>query len=118
MEQVVKTILAKLEEPGVCKPGAGLEVVLKLGILEMHSEAAARQAYEVLTRGTALEGSRLTMEILPATVACPECGFQGELAAGEVDPHDLMPLVECPKCRSLSPVQGGRGVESIQLICE
>ena len=28
---------------------------------------------------------------------------------GAADPHDAMPLAECPQCGALAPVQGGRG---------
>jgi Zn finger protein HypA/HybF involved in hydrogenase expression len=118
VEQVVATVLAKLQEPGTCQEGSAMEVVLRVGMLEMHSEAAVRQAYEVLTKGTPLEDSRLTLEILPATLACPGCGFQGDLGPDQVDPHEIMPLTECPQCQALSQVLGGRGVESIHLICD
>ncbi len=37
------------------------------------------------------------------------------LPEGTVDPHDQSPLVECPRCGAVTPVQGGRGVEGIEL---
>ncbi len=118
MEEVVKTLLAKLSEPGLAREGSEMEVVLKIGALAVHSAAAARQAYEVLVQGTALEKSRLTLIIEPVTLACSGCGFKGPLPEGAVDPHEQLPLAPCPACGDISPVAGSRGVESIELILE
>ena len=116
MQEVVAAILKELEKSPEGPPGPGLEVELHLGALEMHSQAAARQAYEVLAQGTALAGSRLTLVVEPVTLSCPQCGFTGPLPEGQVDPHEVSPLAECPLCGAVSPVQGGRGVGSIRLV--
>ena len=115
MEQVIAHILTELKNQEGPLAGAALELVLKVGALAVHSEAATRQAYEVLVKGTPLENSRLRLTIEPVTLVCAKCGYQGALAEGEVDPHDQSPLVECPQCGAVNPVQGGRGVESIEL---
>jgi Zn finger protein HypA/HybF involved in hydrogenase expression len=118
MEDVVKSLLAKLEEPGVDTAGADMEVVLKVGALAIHSAAATRQAYEVLVKGTKLEKARLTLIVEPLTLTCSGCGFQGSLPEGAVDPHEQLPLAPCPKCGAISPVTGSRGVESIELVLD
>jgi hydrogenase nickel incorporation protein HypA/HybF len=115
MENVIAVIKAELQKAGETPEGRQLTVTLKVGVLEMHSEAATRQAFEVLTKGTALEGARLNLIVLPVTLSCPECGFQGPLPMGAADPHEAMPVAECPQCGAMAPVQGGRGVESIEL---
>jgi len=115
MENVIAVIMAELKKAGEKPAGHTLEVTLKVGALEMHSAEATRQAFEVLTRGTVLEGALLNLIILPVSVVCAKCGFHGPLPMGVVDPHDALPLAECPQCRDLTPVQGGRGVESIEL---
>jgi len=115
MEQVVAHILEELQKPGGPPPGAALEVVLKVGALAVHSEAATRQAYEVLVQGTPLEHSVLNLAVEPVTLTCGACGFAGPLPEGTVDPHDLSPLASCPRCAAASPVQGSLGVEAIEL---
>jgi len=115
MEQVIAHILAELKKVDGPLDGSSLEVVLRVGALAVHSEAATRQAYEVLVKGTPLSQSRLNLTIEPATLTCAQCGYQGPLPEGGVDPHDQSPLVECPRCGAVSPVQGGRGVEGIEL---
>jgi len=120
MENVMAVIMAELKKSGEEEVGAGRlpSVTLKVGALEMHSEAALRQAFEVLSQGTVLEGARLHLVILPATLACPQCGFRGPLPLGAADPHEALPIAECPQCGALTPVQDGRGVESIELAWE
>ena len=115
MQKVIAAILAELTKPGVEPQGEVLEVALKLGALAVHSEAATRLAYEILTKGTILENSRLRLTILPVTLACPRCGHQGPLPEDEVNPHEITPLAECPQCGAVSPVQGERGVAAIEL---
>ena len=115
MEQVIAHILAELKKVDSPPDGSSLEVVLRVGALAVHSEAATRQAYEVLVKGTPLAQSRLNLTIEPVTLTCGQCGYQGPLPEGAVDPHDQSPLVECPQCGAVSPVQGGRGVEGIEL---
>jgi len=118
MQEVVKNLLAKLEEPGVETAGGKMEVVLKVGALAIHSAAATRQAYEVLVKGTKLEQSRLNLIVDPLILTCPKCGFSGPLPEGAVDPHEQLPLAPCPQCGAISPVAGSRGVESIELVLE
>jgi Zn finger protein HypA/HybF involved in hydrogenase expression len=115
MEQVIAHILEELKNQDGPAAGEALEVALTLGALAVHSEAATRQAYEVLVKGTPLEHSRLCLTIAPVTLSCVKCGYKEFLPEGAVDPHDHSPLAECPRCGAVTPVQGGRGVESIEL---
>jgi len=115
MEQVIAHILAELKKVDNPPEGSSLEVVLRVGALAVHSEAATRTAYEVLVKGTPLARSRLNLTIEPVTLTCAPCGYEGPLPEGTVDPHDQSPLVECPRCGAVTPVQGGRGVEGIEL---
>jgi Zn finger protein HypA/HybF involved in hydrogenase expression len=115
MEQVIAHILAELGKVDGPAEGSSLEVVLRVGALAVHSEAATRTAYEVLVKGTPLAQSRLNLTIEPVTLTCGKCGYQGPLPEWAVDPHDQSPLVECPRCGTVCPVQGGRGVEAIEL---
>jgi Zn finger protein HypA/HybF involved in hydrogenase expression len=115
MEQVINQIVTELKKQDGPPGGRPLEVSLKVGALAVHSEAATRQAYEVLVKGTPLENSRLNLTIEPVTLICGQCGYQGSLPEGDVDPHDQSPLAECPRCGAVCPVQGGRGVETIEL---
>ena len=115
MENIIKSILERLQEEASTIPVK--EVILKLGILDIHSEAAARQAFEVLAKGTPLENSHLTLEIKPVMLECSKCR---SVAPYPVDEHthanELLPVVVCPVCDGLAKLTGGQGVESIDLI--
>ena len=117
MEDIIKSILERLEEEKSIVPVK--EVILKLGILDIHSEAAARQAFEVLAKGTPLENAQLTLEIKPVMLECSKCR---SVAPYPVDEHthanELLPVVVCPVCDGLAQLTGGQGVESIDLIFE
>jgi Zn finger protein HypA/HybF involved in hydrogenase expression len=115
MQNVIASILEELKKTEGCPGGPSLEVVLTIGALAIHSEAATRQAYEVLTKETPLEGSRLNLIIEPVTIACPQCGFKGALPEDAVDPHAPSPLATCPQCGAAAPITGSRGVDSIAL---
>ncbi len=117
MQEVVALLLQRLQE-GVCPETANLEVVLTLGGFAVHSTAATRQAFEVLTKGTPLETAKLTLTVEPVTLHCAGCGLHESLPENQVDPHDPLPLAECPRCGQVAAVQGGRGVESLEMVCD
>lgn len=48
-------------------------------------------AYEVLSRGTPIEGSRLELRHVPVTARCRRCGWSGEIT---------VPLFACGACAS------------------
>ena len=117
MQDIIKSILERLEEEK--SPVPVKEVILHLGVLEIHSEAAARQAFEVLAKGTPLEQAGLTLVVKPVTLTCPQCKTE---AVFPVDEHthanELLPVVNCPECGGLAGLSGGQGVDSIELVFE
>jgi len=115
IDGIVKAIL---NDPALKGSPRVNEVFLRIGALEFHSEAAFRQGFEVASRGTPLEGARLKLEVVPPELACAACGHKDLCREGEVDPHDKLPVRECPKCKELARISGGRGVEKIELSVE
>lgn len=118
MEDVVGTLLESLRREGITAAGAVKEVVMRIGALDIHSEASFVQAFEVQTRGTALEGARLVLEIVPARYRCGACGHEAEVGVGAADGHQAEPVVECSRCGAACVVTGGRGVQPIDLVVE
>jgi|YNPBryantNP2012_1023418.scaffolds.fasta_scaffold40624_2 Zn finger protein HypA/HybF involved in hydrogenase expression len=115
MQSIVTAILERLaQEPAY---GRVTEVILEVGILELHSEAAGRRAFELLTRGTPLENSRLTLKIRPVLLECPECHV---VTPFELEDHvqvdSLMPPVTCPVCGTWARLTGGQGVGPIEIV--
>ena len=117
IQDIIKSILERLAEEKSSVPVK--EVVLRLGVLDIHSEAAARQAFEVLTQGTPLEQAQLTLEIKPVMMTCTKCGSVAPYGVDEhIHANELLPVVVCPVCDGLAQLSGGQGVESIDLVFE
>ena len=117
MQGIIKSIVERLAQED--SPAPVKEVVLKLGVLDIHSEAAAQQAFEILAKGTPLEHASLTVEVKPVMLDCPQCRSVAPYPVDEhTHAHELLPVVMCPNCEGLANLTGGEGVESIELIFE
>jgi hydrogenase nickel insertion protein HypA len=117
MQRVIETICKNLEEGTDFQGRQVKEVVLQIGALDIHSPESFHQAFEILARETALAGSTLKLNVIPGSISCPKCGYQGACKE-DVDGHDPLPCSECPQCGTISGVIGGRGVEAIELVLE
>ena len=62
-------------------------------------EEALIQGFEMLSRGTALEGARLEIEVVDHVVDCP-CGIERPILAEELVGHVWV----CPNCGHLEEV--------------
>jgi len=82
-------------------------VHLKVGKLRLISVEQLRFSYEILSKGTLLEGSQLTIEETPGFTRCPNCGYAQELQTGDLTYHFALPVMKCPKCGSDLKIEGG-----------
>jgi hydrogenase nickel insertion protein HypA len=118
MQDIIKSILERLEEEKSPVPPVK-EVILKLGVLDIHSEAAARTAFEVLAKGTPLEKAKFTVVVKPVMLSCPHCKREAPFPVDEhTHANELLPVVNCPACDGLASLSGGQGVDSIEVIFE
>jgi len=62
-------------------------------------EAALIQGFEMLSRGTVLEGARLEVEVVNHTIDCP-CGLERPMFAEELVGHVWI----CPNCGHLEEI--------------
>jgi hydrogenase nickel incorporation protein HypA/HybF len=97
--------------------GDGSELPVQ-GVARVHVRAGAalspealRQAYEMLTPGTPLEGSELVVEARPHELACPACGRTWALGREDLAGH----LAICPSCGALSPLGDGALLEVLAI---
>ncbi len=85
------------------------EIVLLVGDLTFLGDEQLTFAYEVLTKGTILEGSKLTIEKEPIMVECSECMYEGEVDYLKDESYrNLVPIISCPKCGKKVEVTKGR----------
>jgi len=114
--QIVQSVLAEAEKRGAKKV---TEVHLVIGKLTFLGLEQVRFAYEVLTKGTILEGSKLTIEEQEGTVKCNHCGYEGGFKY-EDDPlyHVSVPTLKCPRCGSVVNIVAGKEctIKSIKLL--
>jgi hydrogenase nickel incorporation protein HypA/HybF len=84
-----------------------LAVQLKVGKLRLISLDQLRFSYEILSKGTLLEGSRLTIKETPGITTCPNCGYSREFETGDMSFHFTLPTMKCPKCATDLKIEGG-----------
>lgn len=75
-------------------------VYVLIGELTNLGDEQMQFAYEVVTRGTILEGSELVIEHVPVEVSCASCGFVGPariLSDPDYETHAI-PVLSCPEC--------------------
>jgi len=82
-------------------------VYLRVGKLRLISLDQLRFSYEVLSKGTLLEGSTLTIEETPAFTRCQNCGYSKEFESSDPSYHFTLPTLKCPNCASDLNIEGG-----------
>jgi hydrogenase nickel incorporation protein HypA/HybF len=84
-----------------------LAVELRVGKLRLISLDQLRFSYEILSKGSLLEGSPLTIEETPGFTRCPNCGYAKEFETGDMSFHFTLPSMKCPKCATDLKIEGG-----------
>jgi hydrogenase nickel incorporation protein HypA/HybF len=117
MSGVVESVLKELEKHDVLRVE---EVVLTLGELTFLGEEQLQFAYEIITRDTLLNGSKLVIEPEETELLCLSCGYQGKADKLGEEYHMSMPSLVCPKCRGKVKVLKGQScrVTSMKVVQE
>jgi hydrogenase nickel incorporation protein HypA/HybF len=117
MSGVVESVLKELEKHDVLRVE---EVVLTLGELTFLGEEQLQFAYEIITRDTLLNGSKLVIEPEETELLCLSCGYQGKADKLGEEYHMSMPSLICPKCRGKVKVLKGQScrVTSMKVVQE
>lgn len=95
------------------------EVNLTVGKLTNLGAEQLEFAYEIMSRDSVLEGSRLVIEEEDIKVRCAACGYEGpvnNVDLGE-DAHLRIPILSCPECGGGVTVTAGKSccVRSIDI---
>lgn len=75
-------------------------VTILVGELTNLGDEQMKFAYEIVVRGTILEGSELIMESIPVEAQCMSCGYEGPvrmLTDPDYESHSI-PILSCPQC--------------------
>ena len=93
-----------LQEVG---PGRRATVVtVEVGELLGLTRESLTSAYEILSKGTQAEGSKLKVKFSKGSVECQKCGFHGRLRL-RGHHHTVDPAFACPRCGSSLKVAAG-----------
>ena len=104
--QLVQSVLKQAAEHKAKKV---VEVDLEIGQLTFLSPEQVKFWFEVLTKGTIMEGSRLVIEERQGTVRCSQCRYEGGFKyEDDVAFHIPMPTLQCPKCDAQVEIVGGK----------
>ncbi len=105
MTQIVESILEEATKRDASKVE---QVELEIGEFTMLGEEQLRFAYEVLSKDTVLQGSTLKIGQKKGKVKCAACGFEGDVAITEDSPHQIIAILECPRCHAPAEIIEGR----------
>jgi hydrogenase nickel incorporation protein HypA/HybF len=93
---LVESVLEFAHSP---PPKKVLKVLLQIGEFTCVEPDQLRFCYSAVTKETAIEDSTLEIELVPAEVACPHCGYAGPPKYWE-DALAAAPVatLQCPTC--------------------
>jgi hydrogenase nickel incorporation protein HypA/HybF len=88
---IVSSVVDTVTESLAAYPGARVVAVrLRVGALASVVEDSLQFCYGIASEGTALEGSRLVVNVLPVVMHCEKCDDDVELAGVQ--------SFRCPRC--------------------
>ena len=89
-------------------------VQVEVGEFAVASQESLETAFEILTRGTSLEGSALEISRVPGRAACEACGFEGSASDLGDQVSEPPVLLLCPACGS--PLLIKTGAAKVNLV--
>jgi len=116
MASIVEAVLEELKRHDVEKVE---EVHMVIGEITFLGRDQLEFAYEIVTRDTILEGSKLVIDEEKVQVFCHSCGYAGgvDYLSGVGQDH-IIPNLSCPRCGAGVEVTKGKGcaVTSLKVV--
>jgi len=95
------------------------EVTIVVGKLTNLGAEQLEFAYEIITKGTILEGSKLIVLEEEIELKCEACGYEGPAKSIEFgeESHYRLPVLSCPGCGGAVSITAGKSccVKSIKI---
>lgn len=85
-EGIIRAAVPEAEKHGAKRI---LEIRLKIGELSGVLPECIQYYFDIASRGTIAEHARLVVEKIPASIACPDCGYEGQVDRRKI---------RCPGC--------------------
>ena len=104
--QIVESVLKEAIQRKAKKVS---EVNLVIGSLTFLNPEQVKFWYDILTKDTIMEGSKLAIEEKEGIVHCSTCGYEGGFKYVD-DPtfHVVLPTLQCPKCEGSVTIVDGK----------
>ncbi|MCW3976979.1 MAG: hydrogenase maturation nickel metallochaperone HypA [Candidatus Bathyarchaeota archaeon] len=112
----MQSVLKEARKHGARRVKCTSLVIGKLTFLGLEQ---VRFAYEVLTKGTIMEGSNLLIKESEGLVKCGSCDYEGDFKYEDNPQYHLpVPTLRCPKCGGAVGIVGGKEciIESVKLV--
>ncbi|MBI4319204.1 MAG: hydrogenase maturation nickel metallochaperone HypA [Chloroflexi bacterium] len=117
--RIVQTVFRVADEHGAARVA---RVDLLVGQLTFLNVDQVKLAYDLLVRGTSLEGSQLLVKESPGRVECSRCHHQRQVDfPSSFDPGGLsepLPLFSCSECGGEVSIVGGKECQITGLVLE
>jgi hydrogenase nickel incorporation protein HypA/HybF len=114
--QIVRSVLEEAEKRKAKKVTELNVIIGKLTFLGLEQVLFV---YEVLTKGTIMEGSKLIINEQEGIIKCSNCGYEGGFKY-ENDPmyHVPVPTLKCPQCGNVVNIVAGKEctIKSIKMM--
>lgn len=101
VEQLIDALQHRLGHQGVTSVQA-----IRLRKSSAFAEGPVHQAFEMLTPGTMLEGTKLVIEEVPFDSVCAACGHSAVVTTDDLIGH----LFICPECGAGQEIDEARGL--------
>jgi len=117
--RIVKSVLQEAEKH---KAKRVLEANLVIGKLSLLGIEQVKFVYEILVKGTIMEGSKLIIEEKDGLVKCTSCGYERQVSYGDASGYHVptVPFMTlyCPRCAGSVDIVEGREclIKSLKLI--
>lgn len=85
-EGIIEAAVPAAEKAGAKKI---LEIRLKIGELSGVLPEYIQYYFDIASKGTLAEGAKLTSTVIPVSIKCPDCGFEGPINRKKI---------RCPDC--------------------
>ncbi len=96
--------------------GAAVACVrIEVGEFLVASQESLQTAFEILARGTRLEGARLEVSEVPGRAVCEACGFAGSGADLDEELSEPPNVLLCPTCGAPLLVTSGAGITLVDV---
>ncbi len=116
MSSILEAVREELKKHKVLKVE---EVLLTVGEMTFLGEDQLTFAFEVLTKGTDMDGAVLVIEKEEVEVACAQCQYKGRAAYHEDELyHSHVPTLNCPQCGARVAITKGKScmVRSMKVV--